>query len=170
MVMGLASDELQALMDRSAVAAGPHLRRTFELPEHALSAAALVRYWGSGQSIALATTGADGTPRVAPVDALLHGTDLLVPTATDAARVRHIRARPRIGFTHWVSSSIAVIGHGTATLVTPADSDFAALDATYTGPRARWFLPFRAAGTGVYVRIRPESLLAWAADPRAFAE
>jgi hypothetical protein len=70
------SDDLQALLDRSADAAGPHLRRTFELPEHALGATAL---------------------------------------------------------------------------------------GTYTGPRAQWFL-----GTGVYVRITVESLLAWAADPLAF--
>ena len=169
-VMILATDDLQALMDRSAIEAGPHPRRTFELPDHALSAAALIRYWGSGQTIALAKAGADGTPRVAPVEALLHGTNLLVPTAIDAARVRHIRARPRVGFTHWMASSIAVIGHGAAALVTPADREFAAIDATYTGPHARWFVPFRSAGTGVYVRIGAESLLAWAADPRAFAE
>jgi hypothetical protein len=75
------SDDLQALLDRSADAAGPHLRRTFELPEHALGATAL---------------------------------------------------------------------------------------GTYTGPRAQWFLPFQSAGTGVYVRITVESLLAWAADPLAF--
>lgn len=168
--MSLDSDDLQALMDRSAIAAGPHLRRTFELPDHALSAAALIRYWGSGQAIALATVGADGTPRVAPVDALLRGTDLLVPTAIDAARVRHVRTRPRVGFTHWVSNSIAVIGHGAATLVTPTDPDFAPIDGTYTGPRARWFLPFRSAGTGVYMRIRAESFLAWAADPLVFAK
>jgi Pyridoxamine 5'-phosphate oxidase len=168
--MSLDSDALQALMDRSAIAAGPHLRRTFELPDHALSASGLIRYWGSEQTIALATVGADGTPRVAPVDALLLGADLFVPTASNAARVRHVRSRPRVGFTHWVSDSIAVIGHGVATLVTPTDPDFASVDGTYMGPRARWFLPFRSAGNGVYLRIRAESFLAWAADPIAFAK
>ncbi len=162
--------ELQDLMDRSARNAGPHLRRTFELPDHALSAAALVRYWGSGQTIALATLGQDGAPRLAPVDSLLRGTELWVPTASDAAKVRHIHARPRVAFTHWAANLIAVNGQGVASLVTPTSPEFASIDATYVGTRARWFVPYRSAGTGVYLKIDVNSLLAWAGDPAAFPD
>jgi hypothetical protein len=45
---------LQSLLDLSATKGGPHLRRTFQLPEHAVTAEQLVRYWGDGKSFALA--------------------------------------------------------------------------------------------------------------------
>lgn len=160
--------ELQDLMDRSAADAGAHLRGTFELPDHALTARQLVRYWGSGQTIALATLGRDGTPRVAPVDSLLRGTTLWVPTAGDAAKVRHVRAKPRVAFTHWVASRVAVHGRGVASVVGPADPDFASIDATYVSPRADWFVSYRAANTAVYVKVALESVVAWAGDPTAF--
>lgn len=59
-------------------------------------------------------------------------------------------------------------GRGVASLVTPAEPGFAAVDAVYIGARARWFISYRSAGTGVYIRIKADSLLAWAADPAAF--
>jgi general stress protein 26 len=159
--------DLQRLLDRSAASAGTHLRRTFEFPEHALSAAQLVTYWNGGvRGVALATVTARGAPRVAPVESLLRGAAFFVPTAQDAARVRQVRAKPEVSFTHWESGRIAVIVHGRASILAPDDPAFAAIDASY---RAKWWEPLRAAGQGVYLRIAPQRLFVWAADPRAFS-
>ena len=157
--------ELQALIDRGTTSAGPHLRRTFELPEKALSAEQLTRYWSGGRrGIALATVTARGEPRVAPVEALLRGPVFYVPTARDASRVRHVRARAHVSFTHWVSDRVAVIVHGRARVVSTAEAEFADVDVTY---EAGWWSPLRAAGSGVYIRIDPDRIFTWAADPSA---
>ncbi|MDQ6871982.1 MAG: pyridoxamine 5'-phosphate oxidase family protein, partial [Gemmatimonadota bacterium] len=155
-------DELQTLIDRSTAAAGPYLRRTFELPDHALSAAQLTRYWDGRRQIALATVTTSGAPRVAPVDALMRGARFYVPTVRDAARVRHVRARVKVSWTHWISNRIAVVAHGNATVVEPGNPDFESVDPTYA---EAWWLPLRVAGSGVYVRIAPDRLYTWALIP-----
>ena len=158
-------DELQTIIDRSTAVAGPYLRRTFELPDHALSAAQLTRYWGGRRQVALATVTASGAPRVAPVDALMRGARFYVPTARDAARVKHVRARVKVSWTHWSSDRIAIVAHGDATVVEAGSPDFESVDPTYA---EKWWLPLRATGSGVYVRIAPDRLFTWARDPGTF--
>lgn len=161
------SDELQAIIDRSTRAAGPYLRRTFELPDHALSAAQLTRYWDGRRQVALATVTASGAPRVAPVDALLRGASVYVPTARDAARVKHVRANVKVSCTHWVADQLAMLIHGEAEVVEPSHPDFEDVDRSYA---ESWWLPLRASGSGVYLRIAPDRVFTWARDPRAFPE
>ncbi|MDQ6857498.1 MAG: pyridoxamine 5'-phosphate oxidase family protein [Chloroflexota bacterium] len=158
-------DELQALIDRSIAAAGPYLRRTFQLPDHALSAAQLTQYWDGRRQVALATVTADGAPRVAPVDALLQGATFYVPTARDAARVKHVRRNGKVSCTHWISDRIAILIHGDATVIEPGHPDFEGVDRSYA---ESWWLPLRASGNGVCLCISPDRVFTWARDPGAF--
>jgi hypothetical protein len=150
----MAADALQTLIDRSAAGRGAHLRRHFGGADHALSGGQLRRYWGSAKQIALATATANGAPRVAPVDALLHDATLFVPTAGDAVRVSHVRARPDVGFTHWVSNYVAISGHGTARILIPADEEFATIDAAYSD--TSWWPPYRSTGRMKGICLRGE--------------
>jgi hypothetical protein len=156
---------LQALLDRSTEQAGPHLRRTFELPEHALSAVQLVRYWGHEQQFALATVTARGAPRVAPVQVLLHEARLYVPTAADATRVRHVARRPAVSLTHWISMVVAIIAHGHATLAAVDGDEFATLATLYRG---QWWQDLHRAGNGAFLRIEVDALYTWARDHDVF--
>lgn len=160
---------LQALIDRGTAEAGPSLRSTFELPEHAISARQLLRYWGSGhQQVALATVNTRSQPRVAPVGALLRGITFYVPTAAHSARVRHVWRNPSVSLTHWISQRIAVIAHGRAQVIEVADPDFGAIDATWDG--GEWWSRLRNDGAGVFLRIKPAHIYTWASDPASFAD
>lgn len=160
---------LQAIIDRSVAAAGPSMRRNFEPPEHGLTTRQLLRYWGSGhQQVALATVTATGAPRVAPVGAILRGPAFYVPSSSDAARVAHVRSRPAVSFTHWISLRIAVVVHGTARVVAPDSDEFGDIDATYFG--GEWWDRLRAERTGLYLRVDPDRIFAWAADLTTFPE
>lgn len=152
---------LQALLDDSAKNAGPHLRSTFGIPDHTLSAAQLVRYLDKPRSVALATVSARNEPRVTPVDAVFHDAAFHIPTVVTAARIKHIARRPAVSLTHWSSGDIAIIVHGTATVLDAGHADFPELEKLY---HASWWRPVRAQGDGVYVRVTADRMFAWADD------
>jgi uncharacterized pyridoxamine 5'-phosphate oxidase family protein len=158
-------DRLQVILDASATSADGLLRETFDPAAHVLSARQLARYFDRSRGVALATVTANGEPRVAPVGAVFHRAKFHVPTAEYSKRVAHIRQRPAVSLTHFVLSSIAVIVHGTATLVGRADPDVAALDTLHDG---EWWRDLRAKNAGIYIRIEPEHVYAWAATPSEF--
>ena len=139
----MAADALQTLIDRSAAGRGPHLRRHFGGAGHALSGGQLRRYWGSAKQIALATATPNGHP------ALRRLTRSCV-TRRSSSRRPAMRcawvtsARPDVGFTHWVSNYVAISGHGTARILTPADEEFGMIDATYSDPS--WWPPYDRPG------------------------
>ena len=156
---------LQGLLDRSAERAGEHLRRTFELPEHSLSATQLARYFEQPRPVALATVTARGEPRVAPVHAVFYRGRFHIPTAADATRVGHVRRRPAVSLTHFVLNQVALIGHGRATVLGADHPDFALVDPLY---QAEWWRSIRQQDAGVYLRIELETLYTWALKPEEF--
>lgn len=152
-------DTLDEMLRASAERAGAHLRASFQLPEQMLPAdGVLALYAGGPQTGALATVTARGHPRVAPVTTILHGTSFCIPTVRSAARCRHIRANPATSLTVY-GDGWAILAHGTSTLVGPQAPEFNGIDdralATGLGSVSSW-------GEGVYVRLAPESLIAWA--------
>lgn len=157
--------ELQRILDDSARSAGGFLEETFDPAAHLLSARQLARYFDRSRQVALATVTTKSEPRVAPVGAVLHRAKLHIPTAAYARRVAHIRQRPAVSATHWVSGSIAVIVHGFATLIGTADPDIAILDTLHDGA---WWRDLRAKDAGIYIRIEPHHVYAWASDPGEF--
>jgi general stress protein 26 len=103
---------LQALLDDSMAAAGPHLRDIAD--EHRLSAIDLTERLQGMRLLVLATVTADGRPLCGPVDGyFLHGT-FWFSTGRQAVRLRHLRSRPGCSATHLPGEELAVTVHGTA--------------------------------------------------------
>ncbi len=109
-------DDLQALLDRSAAGAGPHLTSIFS-PERRLTAGQLVERLPGMRLLTLATVTAAGAPRTAPVDGLFFRGQFWFGSAANSARFRHIRTRPAVSATHLPGESLAVIVHGTCALI-----------------------------------------------------
>lgn len=65
---------------------------------------------------------------------------------------------PAVSVTHWIPGEIAIIVHGTATVL---DADSVELDKFYD---ASWWRPVREQGRGVYLRIEADRMFAWAGD------
>lgn len=158
-------ERLQALLDRSIERAGAFLRRSFEMPEHSLSAAQLTRYLQGIQNVAFATTTAKGEPRVAPIGSLFFRGHFYIPTVATAARTRMVTARPAVSLTHFVGDDLAIIAHGSATVVPADHPDFAAVEAMQ---RAASGQSVRDWGEGVYLRVEAETIVTFARYPDQF--
>lgn len=134
--------EVQALLDRSHAAGGEHLRTVFS-DERRLSAAELAERLTGVCVLDLATVTAKGEPRVAPVDGLFFKGRWHFGTAPNAARARHLAARPAVSAAHTRGEELAVVVHGTARRVDVGEGS-----------------PLRAFLVGVY----GESWVEWGAD------
>jgi uncharacterized pyridoxamine 5'-phosphate oxidase family protein len=120
--------ELTALLDRSYARAGDHLRSIFT-PERRIPAAELVALLPGVQILNLATVTRACAPRVAPVDGLFYRGRFWFGSAAASVRFTHLRERPQVSASHTRGEELAVIVHGTATLVDasdPAQAGFAA--------------------------------------------
>ena len=98
-------ERLQALLDNSIGRAGAFLRRSFQIPEHSLTAQQLIDCWLDVQTVALATVTTRGEPRIAPIGSLLYRGDIYIPTVATAARTRESSAARSTG----TPSSLAYI-------------------------------------------------------------
>jgi Pyridoxamine 5'-phosphate oxidase len=153
-------ERLQALIDRSIDGAGPFLRSSFEMPERSLSAEQLVDRLHGLLTVALATTTARGEPRVAPVGALFVRGAFHVPTVAQAARTRHLAARPAASVTYFEGTQLAVVAHGRATIIDQSDSTFAKLDSVQVQSGGQ--SPTEWQGDGVYLRLDADRLFTYA--------
>jgi len=154
-------ERLQELIDRSIEAAGPFLRNAFEMPERSLSAQQVVERLDGARTVALATTTARGEPRVAPIGALfVHGA-FHVPTVAQAARTRHLAARPAASITYYEGNDLAVIAHGRVAIVERSDPAFGELDAlqVQVGNES----PTQWQGEAVFLRLDADRLFTYAA-------
>jgi uncharacterized pyridoxamine 5'-phosphate oxidase family protein len=105
---------LQALLDRSYAAAGPHLLR-IHTPERRLTAEQVAERLTGMCLLALATVTRDGRPIVGPVDGIFYRGAFHFGSARDSTRFRHIRERPQVSATHLPGEELAVTVHGRAT-------------------------------------------------------
>jgi Pyridoxamine 5'-phosphate oxidase len=153
-------ERLQALVDRSIDAAGPFLRNSFEMPERSLSAQRLVERLQGLLTVALATTTARGEPRVAPIGALFVRGAFHVPTVAQAARTRHLAARPAASLTCFEGTEMAVIAHGRVAIVDATDAAFAELDAVQVECGGQ--SPTEWQGDAVFLRLDAERLFTYA--------
>ncbi|MDX6340779.1 MAG: hypothetical protein QOH87_917 [Trebonia sp.] len=108
-------DRLQRLLDRSAAAAGAHLRDILT-GDHRLSAAeTCVRLQGM-RLLVVATVTSDGRPLAGPVDGyFLHGS-FCFGSGRNSVRMRHLAARPGVSATYLAGEELAVTVHGRAEL------------------------------------------------------
>src|SRR5438034_5507704 len=120
-------ERLQALLDSSIERAGAFLRRSFQMPQHSLTAQELVECWQDVQTVALATVTTRGEPRIAPIGSLLYRGDIYIPTVATAARTRHIMKRPAVSLTLFRANELAIIVHGSVTIMSRDHADFETL-------------------------------------------
>jgi hypothetical protein len=153
-------ERLQALIDRSIEGAGPFLRNAFEMPDRSLSAQELVDRLQGSLTIALATTTARGEPRVAPINALFVRAAFHVPTVAQAARTRHLAARPAASLTYFEGTHLAVVAHGRVAIIDTDDPAFAELDGVQldSGNES----PTEWQGDAVYLRLDADRLFTYA--------
>jgi uncharacterized pyridoxamine 5'-phosphate oxidase family protein len=153
---------LQALLDRSYAAAGPHLLG-IHTPERRLTAEQVSERLTGMCLLALATVTADGRPIVGPVDGIfLHGA-FHFGSAWESVRFRHIRKRPQVSATYLPGEELAVTVHGRAVLVeTPRGSELRETLLEIYGPRygAEWE-EFLDSGPA-YARIDAERMFTFA--------
>lgn len=155
-------DHLQAVLDTSIVRAGDFLRRSFQMPEHSLSAIELAQKLQGVRTVALATVTAKGEPRVAPIGAIFYRGDFYIPTVATAVRTRHIMKRPAVSLTYFRRNGLAIIVHGSATIITPDHPDFETLEEllrTYNNASVSGW------GEGIYLHIHAETIYTYIRHP-----
>ena len=120
--------KLQGLLDRSFARAGSHLLSIFD-PSRRLDAAQLSEILSGVRVLNLATVTASGEPRVGPVDGHFHRGRWYFGSSPDSVRFKHIRARPATSAAHTVGEELAVIVHGSASILDMSLPDQAGLRA-----------------------------------------
>jgi ribosomal protein S18 acetylase RimI-like enzyme/general stress protein 26 len=155
-------ERLQALLDHSIERAGAFLRRSFQMPEHSLTAQQLIECWLDVQTVALATVTTRGEPRIAPISSLLYRGEIYLPTVATAARSRHVMKRPAVSLTLFREDELAIIVHGKAVIISADHADFETLESIFyesTQTRAgEW-------GEGVYLHIQAEAIYTYNRHP-----
>jgi Pyridoxamine 5'-phosphate oxidase len=156
---------LQSVLDESAQGASPFLRRSFEIPEHSLSAEQLAAHLQGSLTVALATVTARGEPRVAPINAVFYRGAFHIPTVAQAARARHLARRPGASLTYFEDTGLAVIVHGRATIIDVDAPAFAELDEIQVSSGNQ--SPLEWEGDAIYLKIEPGTMFTYARAPRA---
>jgi hypothetical protein len=105
---------LQTLLDASRARAGAAVLATFDHATRRLEAAAFVELWNGTRMKAMATTGPDGAPHIAPVHAELLDGRLRSTIYENAVRRRDLRHNPRVALTTWGPHGAAAIIYGIA--------------------------------------------------------
>ena len=109
------SQSLDRILQESLASAGPAVKATFDRDERRLSAEELREFWRETRMFAVATTGRDGGPHIAPVHVALNQDDSLeMSIFEDSVRLRDLRRDPRIAVTSWAPDGRIVIAYGRA--------------------------------------------------------
>ena len=160
-------DALQELIDRSMGSVNPHMREIFS-PERRLSARQLATYLQGVKHVAFATVNKAGEPRVAPLDGLFFHARFHVSTGGRAARLHHLRRNPAVSVTHFVGDDMAVIVHGTGTLIGEGHPEVAPIDELATGIYGS--SPFTWGEGITFIRVEPAAVYTYAPDPSGYPE
>ncbi|MEU4570401.1 pyridoxamine 5'-phosphate oxidase family protein [Micromonospora sp. NPDC023956] len=117
--------ELQALLDASLSRSTSHLRSIIKA-ESTLTAEQLTQVLTGMRTLALSTVTAKGEPRISGVDGhFLHG-KWHFGTARNAAKARHLAARPAVSAAHMRGEDLGVFTHGKVEILNPQDGEPAA--------------------------------------------
>lgn len=163
-------DELQALLDASLSRSTSHLRSI--VAERTMPAERLTRVLTGMCTLALSTVTAKGEPRISAVDGhFLHGR-WHFGTARDAAKARHLRARPAASAAHMRGEDLGVFTHGTVEVLNPLGEEpaqdwpylLAYFKETYGDDAFDW------ENEVVYYRLRPHWMTVYAPDPAKLTE
>ncbi|NXY98906.1 pyridoxamine 5'-phosphate oxidase family protein [Streptomyces sp. BR123] len=117
--------ELQALLDASLSRSTPHLRSIINT-ERTLTAEQLTRVLTGMCTLALSTVTAKGEPRISGVDGHFLRGKWYFGTARDAAKARHLAARPAVSAAHMRGEGLGVFTHGAVEILNPEGREPAA--------------------------------------------
>jgi hypothetical protein len=153
---------LQALIDSSYAAAGPHLLSIHE-PQRRLSAEQVAERLTGMCLLALATVTRDCRPIAGPVDGIFFRGAFHFGSAENSVRLRHIHSRPQVSATYLPGEELAVTVHGRAVAIdiaAPEHAGFrqALLDVYIPMYGEDWEREFLDAVSPVYARIDADRL------------
>jgi hypothetical protein len=160
-------DRLDKQIRDSISRAGAYLRSSFEMPEHSLSAAQLVRELQGIKQVALATVTARHEPRVAPIGAFFYRGDFYIPSTMEAARVRHLRRCKALSLTLIEGIDFAVIVHGTGAVLGEDAPEFETLIELQRNGQGS---SVRDWGEGAFIRLDATTIYTYARYPERFPE
>lgn len=106
--------ELQAIIDRSAMTAGPAIAMNFIGGGWQMSAEEFIAFWGEERMASISTVSKSGLVHAAPLEVRLIDGKFHVPTFADSQRLRDHRANTRCAITSWDGPYRAVIVYGDA--------------------------------------------------------
>jgi hypothetical protein len=158
-------EALQALLDGSLSRSTEHLRSIIT-EERTLTAEQLTRVLTGMCTLALSTVTAKGEPRISGVDGhFLHG-KWIFGTARNAAKARHLAARPAASAAHLRGEDLGVFTHGTVETLNPQGAEPAEdwpylrayLEDFYGGDAFDWETEV------VYYRLHPHWMSVYAPD------
>ncbi|HEU5004199.1 MAG TPA: pyridoxamine 5'-phosphate oxidase family protein [Actinomycetota bacterium] len=155
---------LQALLDASWAAGGPHLRSIITA-DRRVGAEALCRRLTGMCLLVLATVTADGRPLAGPVDGIFYRGSWYFSSSPDSVRLRHIARRPQVSATHLPEESFSVTVHGRAVPIDfrdPGQSGFRACLLGIYGPRYGTGWEDWAAVNAAYWRIDAAKMFTFA--------
>ncbi|PBC49982.1 pyridoxamine 5'-phosphate oxidase [Rhodococcus sp. ACS1] len=157
--------ELQRLLDASLSRSTAHLRSIIDT-DRTLTAEQLTQVVTGMCTLALSTVTATGEPRISGVDGHFLRGKWHFGTARDAAKARHLAARPAASAAHMRGEDLGVFTHGTVEILNPQDGE----------PAADWpdLLDYFKGFYGedsfdwdndvVYYRLHPHWMTVYAAD------
>ncbi|MEH0819703.1 MULTISPECIES: pyridoxamine 5'-phosphate oxidase family protein [unclassified Micromonospora] len=116
--------ELQDLLDASLARSTSHLRSI--IAERTLTAEQLTQVLTGMCTLALSTVTAKGEPRISGVDGHFLRGRWHFGTARNAAKARHLAARPAASVAHMRGEDLGVFTHGTVEILNPQDGEPAA--------------------------------------------
>jgi nitroimidazol reductase NimA-like FMN-containing flavoprotein (pyridoxamine 5'-phosphate oxidase superfamily) len=158
---------LQDLLDRSASAAGGHMRSIIT-PERRLRAPQVCSRLTGMSLLVLATATGDGRPLAGPVDGVFYRGSFYFGSSPDSVRFRHIRRRPYVSATHLPGEHLSVTVHGRAVPVDLRSEDQSGFRQTLLevyvpryGPEWETFLD----SGPVYARIDADRMFTFHMDP-----
>jgi PPOX class probable F420-dependent enzyme len=151
-------ETLARIQDASFARASEATRSSFP-PERRMDGPVLTAFLTARRYAVLATTRPDGRPQAAPVGYALVGTQFIIGSLADAARVRNLRHQPHTSLVVTQGEGDEhgmVIAEGTARLLDPAPASLE-MRAPFRGADGR-VLPW----VGVLIAIHPARLLSYA--------
>ncbi|TWH24885.1 pyridoxamine 5'-phosphate oxidase family protein [Rhodococcus rhodochrous] len=157
--------ELQVLLDTSLSRSTSHLRSIVDA-SRTLTAEQLVQVLTGMCVLSLATVTAGGEPRISAVDGhFLHG-KWYFGTARNAAKARHLAARPAVSAAHIRGEDLGVFTHGRVEILNPRGGEpagdwpelLAYLQSFYGGDAFDWDEEV------VYYRLDPHWMTVYAPD------
>jgi hypothetical protein len=115
---GFMEPTLDNLLEESRANAGADLKALIDQPDRHMDGEDFRTFVGDVRLWAMATSGSEGSPHIAPVHLRLTDDDTLQMTIhTESVRMRDVQRDPRVAFTGWAEGGRMAIIYGRASVI-----------------------------------------------------